>query len=265
MQPILTFYDIPSTLPDKAWSPNTWKTRQVEYISNFNIALLLHCRYSLNYKSIPYKTVWLEYEEIEPVSKRLGAAPTSNKPDGGPHYTLPMIHDPTTGAVVSESIKIAEYLDKAYPDTPRMLPAGTAAFQRVFEEYVGSLLVGTLGWYARPAAHAKLNPVSKEYFRRTREALYGKTFEEFTPKGDEHVKSMQKIKDALGKIDGWMKLNGPNSSYIMGDTISFADVWMVSYLKWIQLVPDLWEEIKLWHDGRWQSLLQDFEKYATVQ
>jgi glutathione S-transferase len=76
---------------------------------------------------------------------------------------------------------------------------------------------------------------------------------------------MQKIKDALGKIDGWMKLNGPNSSYIMGDTISFADVWMVSYLKWIQLVPDLWEEIKLWHDGRWQSLLQDFEKYATVQ
>jgi hypothetical protein len=42
---------------------------------------------------------------------------------------------------------------------------------------------------------------------------------------------VQKIKDAPGKIDTWMKLNGPNSSYIMGDTISFADVWMVSYLK----------------------------------
>jgi hypothetical protein len=54
-------------------------------------------RYSLNYKGIPYKTVWLEYEEIEPFSKRLGALPTSNKPDGRPHYTLPMIHDPATG------------------------------------------------------------------------------------------------------------------------------------------------------------------------
>ncbi|KAJ7263877.1 hypothetical protein C8J57DRAFT_1333079 [Mycena rebaudengoi] len=249
MEPILTFYDIPSTQPGNAWSPNTWKTR-----------------HSLNYKGIPYKTVWLEYEEIEPASKRLGATPTSNKPDGRPHYTLPMIHDPTTGAVVSESTKIAEYLDKAYPDTPRLLPAGTAAFQRVFEEYVGSLLVGTLAWYARPAVHAKLNPVSKEYFRRTMETLCGKTLEEFTPKGEEHVKSMQKIKDALGKIDGWIKLNGPNSSYIMGDTISFADVWLVSYLKWIRLaVPDLWEEIKPWHDGRWASLLQDFEKYATVE
>ncbi|KAJ7263787.1 hypothetical protein C8J57DRAFT_1718821 [Mycena rebaudengoi] len=248
MEPILTFYDIPSTQPGNAWSPNTWKTR-----------------HSLNYKGIPYKTVWLEYEEIEPVSKRLGAAPTRNKPDGRPHYTLPMIHDPSTGAVVSESIKITEYLDETYPDTPRLFPAGTAAFQHVFEEYVGSLLLGTLPLYALPASHAILNPVSEAYFRRTREALFGKTFEELTPKGEEHVKSMQKIKDALGKIDGWIKLNGAECSYIMGDTISFADVWMVSYLKWIQLVlPDLWEEIKLWHDGRWASLLQDFEKYAKV-
>jgi glutathione S-transferase len=83
--------------------------------------------------------------------------------------------------------------------------------------------------------------------------------------GEEHVKSMEKIKDALGKIDAWIKLSGPTSSHIMGDTISFADVWTVSHLKWIQLVvPDFWEEIQLWHDGRWANLLQDFEKYGTV-
>jgi hypothetical protein len=39
-----------------------------------------------------------------------------------------------------------------------------------------------------------------------------------------------------GKIDGWIKLNGPNSLYIMDDTISLADVWMVSYLKFPQVI-----------------------------
>ena len=32
---IIIFYDIPSTLPGKAWSPNTWKTR---YVMNYFFA-----------------------------------------------------------------------------------------------------------------------------------------------------------------------------------------------------------------------------------
>ncbi|KAJ7483558.1 hypothetical protein FB451DRAFT_1234964 [Mycena latifolia] len=79
MTPPIVFYDIPSTLPNKCWSPNTWKTR-----------------YALNFKGIPYKTSWVEYPDIEPLSREVGAAPTRNKPDGRPHYTLPMIHDPST-------------------------------------------------------------------------------------------------------------------------------------------------------------------------
>jgi glutathione S-transferase len=88
------------------------------------------------------------------------------------------------GAVVSDSIKIGEYLDKAYPDTPRLSPAGTAAFQRVFEEYAGSLLISTLRWYALPGSYANLNSASKGYFRRTKEETLGKTLEEVTPKGE---------------------------------------------------------------------------------
>ncbi|KAJ7211850.1 hypothetical protein C8J57DRAFT_1604736 [Mycena rebaudengoi] len=178
MEPIPTFYDIPSTLPGNAYS-------------NFNIGPYYHAAGNRSItRASPYKTIWLEYEEMEPISKSLGAAPTRNKPDGRPHYTLPMIHDPCTGAVVSESIKITEYyLDKVYPDTPRLLPAGTAAFQRVFEDGVAALAKAISG---------------------TREVLYGKTFEELAPKDE---------------------LRPPHSSYIMGDTVSFADVWMVSYLK----------------------------------
>ncbi|KAJ6608977.1 hypothetical protein B0H10DRAFT_2065911 [Mycena sp. CBHHK59/15] len=237
MKTLIVFYDIPSKLPDKAWSPNTWKTR-----------------YALNYKGIPYKTVWLEYPQIEPVSRELGAAPTSNKPDGRPHYTLPMIHDPRTGAVVSDSAKIAAYLDKTYPDTPPVLPASTAGFYRVFEDAALPLLAPLI-----------LNPVSEEYFRRTREETFGKKLEELVPKGDAHTEAWQKVKDTFAKLDGWIRANGEDSKYIMGDTLCFADIWMASYVLWISMVrPDLWKEVKLWNGGRWERLLKDTEKYQTV-
>ena len=39
-------------------------------------------RYALNYKKLPYKTVWLQVQEIESVAKKLGAKPTKVKPNG---------------------------------------------------------------------------------------------------------------------------------------------------------------------------------------
>ena len=39
-------------------------------------------RYALNYKKLPYKTAWVEYHEIEPVAKKLGAKATRLKPNG---------------------------------------------------------------------------------------------------------------------------------------------------------------------------------------
>ena len=39
-------------------------------------------RYALNYKGLPYKTVWLERHEIEQVAKKVGAKATKVKPNG---------------------------------------------------------------------------------------------------------------------------------------------------------------------------------------
>ena len=43
---------------------------------------LSHVRYALNYKKLPYKTVWVEFHEIEPAAKKVGAKPTRTKPNG---------------------------------------------------------------------------------------------------------------------------------------------------------------------------------------
>ena len=43
-------------------------------------------RYALNYKKLSYKTVWIEYHQIEPVAKKLGAKATKTKPNGYDYF-----------------------------------------------------------------------------------------------------------------------------------------------------------------------------------
>ena len=66
-----------------------------------------HSRFVLNYKGIPYRTVWVEYPDIARTCQELGVDPTSTKADGSPQYTLPMIYDPSTKIALAESAAIA--------------------------------------------------------------------------------------------------------------------------------------------------------------
>jgi len=88
--------------------------------------------YTLNLKGIPYKTEWVEYPDIEPICKKLGIAPTYKNADGSDRYTIPAIHDPSTGVYISDSVLIAEYLDKTYPYTPQVFPHHTHALHAAF-------------------------------------------------------------------------------------------------------------------------------------
>ncbi|KAJ7818321.1 hypothetical protein B0H14DRAFT_2373211 [Mycena olivaceomarginata] len=250
----IIFYDIPSTHPSRTWSPNLWKTRLLNQKS----------RYALNFKRVPYKTVWLEYPEIEGRCKEIGAPPSGVKPDGRPHFTLPVIQDLSTGAVISDSSKIAAYLDATYPDRPRLMPPGTTGLHRAFEDAARTQL-DPISRYGPPASHKNLNPLSAEYFRRTREATWGKTLEELTPKGEEDAVEWKKLEDGFGKLDEWIRANGEGSSYFMGDALTYADIFLAAYVHWIRLVlPEKWDEIKLWHQGRWAKLLKGLGDYETV-
>ncbi|KAF8206893.1 hypothetical protein K438DRAFT_2013918, partial [Mycena galopus ATCC 62051] len=247
MSASIVFYDIPSTLPTICWSPNLWKVR-----------------YALNFKGLPYKTVWLEYPEIEARCKEIGAAPTRNKPDGRPHYTLPVIHDLSTGAVISDSSKIAAYLDATYPDKPLLMPTGTAGFHLAFEG-AAHPLISPIYPYGLPASHKNMNPPSAEYFRLTREEAWGKTLENLTPRGEEDAIEWKKLEDGFDKIDEWIRANGPDSLYLTGQTLCYADMWIAAYVLWIKLIlPNKAEEMMSWNGGRWARLLKALEKYETV-
>ncbi|KAF8798616.1 hypothetical protein BYT27DRAFT_7177613 [Phlegmacium glaucopus] len=248
---MIIFYDIPSLVPGKAWSPNTWKAR-----------------FTLNYKGIPYRTEWIEYPDIEPHCKTLGINPTGKKPNGNPHYTLPAIHDPSTGTYLADSLLIAEYLEKTYPDTPSVFPYQTESLQHAFQFAFWESLAPV-----RPFIITAIFPKlgtrrSEEYYRRTREHFLGKPLEEVVPVGRERIEQWAKFQEGMNKVDECLAKTDPKGPFVMGDTISWADFFLSGYLIWFKIVwgedSEEWKDIASWNEGRWDNLLRALGKYQTI-
>jgi len=247
IQPII-FYDIPSKAPGVAWSPNTWKIR-----------------YALNFKELPYKTEWVEYPDIKELYTRLDIGPCQILKSGKPYYCLPVIHDPNTGATISDSARIADYLDSTYPGTPTLVPAGTHTLQKTFCIAYDSA-TESLTQYIIPAIATILRPTSEEYFVRTREVSFGKKLPDMVPTGDAHTVAWMAVQNGFGKIDKWMtESGGVPGPFVMGKVLSFADFVIAGELQWCKKGfgedSDLWKDMMAWHGGRWAKLLDNLKGF----
>ncbi|KAL7279864.1 hypothetical protein ACG7TL_006273 [Trametes sanguinea] len=244
LQPI-TFYDIPSTKAgQKAWSRSTWKIRLC-----------------LNFKGIPYQTVWLEYPEIEALSRKLGLAPTSQRSDGSPKYTVPAIYDPNTTMAVADSVQIVRYLDKTYPDTPQLVPYATDALHAAFDQaFLTTVCPSLLKVVAVPTAEC-LKPRSAAWFRAAVDC---------TPTtGAKREESWAAFKNALQTLAQWLEADGTmERRFFLGDKIGYADITVAAFLLWIRVVlgsdSQEWKDIRIWNDGRWARFMDAFEKYESV-
>ncbi|KAJ6557293.1 hypothetical protein DFH09DRAFT_541899 [Mycena vulgaris] len=240
----IVFYDIPSTAPGCVWSPNTWIIR-----------------YALNFKGLPYSTTWVEYPDIADVCKAIGAEPSMIRKNGTPYYSLPVIRDPNTGTVVSDSARIAEYLDATYPDTPKLIPAGTRTLQKAFRAAFDNAS-GPIAPYIIPAIAGILRPRSEEYFVRTREEHFKKKLADLVPTGEAHEIAWKEVEAGYGKIHGWMLEGDP---FVMGETISLADFCVAGEMQWCMTGfgadSDKWKDMMTWHGGRWARLIDALKKY----
>jgi len=251
MSNTIILYDLPGTATkDKAFSENTWKTRFI-----------------LNMKGLPYKTVWVEYPDIAPLCQKIGAEPT-RKRNGKPLYTLPVIHDPTTGASVSDSLKIAYYLDDTYPSTTPFFPPGSRGLQSVFVDVCIQKIEIPIFARVALAFALQLSPPSEEFFRNAREQAYGKRLEDVAPEGETRDAVWNEVRDGFRKVNKWMNANGKDKMFMFGDTPSFADVSIMGNLIWLQrlLGSDSmeWKDIMAADDGRWAKLTDAFAKWEFV-
>ncbi|KAI8976418.1 hypothetical protein BD414DRAFT_168303 [Trametes punicea] len=249
----LIFYDIPGDVKGTAWSPNTWRIR-----------------YALNYKNLPYTTTWVEYPDIARTCQSIGAAPTSTWPSGAPMYTLPALYDPSTDTALAGSLAIALYLDRTYPSTPPVVPAGTEVLHAAFEAAFIAAVSPHMQMLVMPVGRERLHEASRAHYKHARESQWGERMEEWAPPGSE-ARDMHwgALEEAFGKVKGWLETE-PESGrkFVMGDGPSFADFVLGARLMWMKKIlgdeSDEWNAVEKWHDGRWAQLLNDLDEYATV-
>ncbi|KAF5317733.1 hypothetical protein D9619_012624 [Psilocybe cf. subviscida] len=244
----ITLYDI-ATRSNEAVSTNTMRTSLC-----------------LRFKGLDFKTEWIELPDIERFSIEKGIAPTTTKPDGSPFYTLPAIYDPSTGTKLADSWKIALYLDKTYPDTPRLVPEGTAALQRAFTDSVeGIFAPGAL--FTLQGVHKNISPGGVARYERNILERAGKPLEEVIPRGDEAASGWAKYQESLGKLDAWYATSdGP---FLTGATPVWADLivgaMFVGQRRLLGKEHDArWEDVAGWHNGRWGKIVELLEERRII-
>ncbi|KAI9430546.1 hypothetical protein H4582DRAFT_2016366 [Lactarius indigo] len=245
-------YDLTgNTTKHQAFSPNVLKTRIF-----------------LNYKSIPYKTEWIELPDIAAVAKRIGAPHTVLHLGGQPRYTVPILRDPATERSLAGSLQIALNLERMYPDAPTLFPRGTedaiVAFDAQFNHSVPAVL--------RPLLMLRiweqLNEGSKSYFRMLCERMCGMPLEEITPPGAPTAARWAALREALEPFAKDADARGQSDTFLFGERETYADVTAVGWLAFTRGTwgadTQEWAELETWHGGRWGRLTRAFKKWEYV-
>ncbi|PPR00687.1 hypothetical protein CVT24_000975 [Panaeolus cyanescens] len=214
--PLLTLYDVPST-STQPWAPSIWRIRFI-----------------LNYKRLPYRTKWVEFQNVERTLREIGAPPSSTRSDGRGVYTLPVIVDPTRDAyhprIISNANTIAEYLETTYPARP-VFPEGSRALQNLFVHFVQEALSKPLLPIMVPLSHNALPEMTQDYFRGgnpPHHMLSG-------PQREQAWHAVKEQFDFLAMILDKNRGDGEGDGVVaMGHEVSYADFALCSVLIWIE-------------------------------
>lgn len=269
--PSITFYDIASGPPMRPFAPNPWKTRSVLITPQPAPSGLLNCttRYALNFKrihaGIQYKTNWTELTQVTQVRKSLGAAPVRKHwVDDSDFYTLPVIVDHAASNTVGDSLDIALYLERTYPNTDAsaggpLFPGGTEGLHRAFNVHVDTIfsqhvILACHGIPFNPQTAAESHA---EFCRRTGKEKW----EDLNPQGEEREKLLKSFEAALGEF---LKVytrreEGP---FLEGKSLMYADFIVGGWLRMLSVTLPEWESVRSWHNGHWGRLHDALAEYA---
>ena len=208
----------------------------------------------MRYKDLPFETDWVELPDITPRMKEIGASP-SKRPDGTEKYTLPVLRDPNTGALVTDSFDIATYLDNTYPEKP-VFPRDTQSLIHAFDTVYIDLIRPAIKFLSLRAKEI-LKERSVEYFVTTREQNFNQELAEFSPEGPERDQHWAGLEKVFAAAKMWYDKS--DGKWIMRDTFCYADIITATNLLWLKrtLHDDEWKKIAGWHDRRWEKFLAD--------
>lgn len=268
----IVFYDIASNAPLRTFAPNPWKTR-----------------FALNFKKLHYRTEWVDLPNIRALREKLGVPANRTLPDGTPFHTLPLIQNTQTGKFIGDSFEIALYLDKAYPDSPKLfrpLTTGlTAAFNAqvdgIFTKYVGiaseqpfdprcAEAIGAI-FAKRAAAMGFKDLAFTDEYRETLfvglEAALGELAKAYRHTGGttDYVwraggsDTTQAQQPPPGREEGGVFLDGTEPVY--------SDFIVGAWLKMLEesLPAKEWQRVRAWQGGMWGRLVDALSEWTEIK
>ncbi|KIY95234.1 hypothetical protein MNEG_12729 [Monoraphidium neglectum] len=265
----LIFYDISSPLQPRSYAPNPSKTRL-----------------ALSFKRVPFTTKWVDILDIPATRKALNCAAVRKLDDGSDYYTLPMLQDPASGAVVGDSFDIANYLEQQFPDSGGCLfPKGSTRtgldYVTPFKDSVFYAPLSIRDGADNPE-YAEFNvnvdttftvnmqlvgyflPFNPETAEECR-VLFAKrahlpSWETLRVPPEDRPKLMAAFKDAIATLAACFKVHdGP---YLEGQQANYADLIVGGWLNcFFETMPaEEWAEFRTWHDGVFARLHDALQK-----
>ena len=170
---------------------------------------------ALRYKNLDYTTVPIRFCDKDKL--------TFSNQD-----RVPVIKDNST--VVSDSWKIAEYLEEQHPE-PKLFPVlGMKKACRFFNMYVDTTLHPAFFPVVVYDVFEKIEPVDRAYFRETFEARLGATLEDIAARRDEF---RPRFKSALADLEAVAS----GHEYLF-EILTYADFCLFGTFTWITRVSD---------------------------
>jgi glutathione S-transferase len=147
-----------------------------------------------------------------------------------PHKSdkVPVLLDNDTAVV--DSWVIANYLEDTYPDLPSLFGGeGGRAMGRMLNWWGDVTVIGGMFPLIVADIPGHLKPVDAVYFRKTREARFGKPLEEVVAGRDKSVETFRKALDP-------MRLTLKTQKYLGGEAPNYADYIVFGGFQWARVV-----------------------------
>ena len=221
----LKLYELVGTDAGRPFSPFCWRTRM-----------------ALAHKGLSAETIPWCFTEKEAIA---------------PHKSdkVPVLLDGDTSVV--DSWAIANYLEDSYPDRPSLFGGeGGRSMARMLNWWGDLSIVGGIFPLIIADIPLNLKPVDAAYFRESREARLGKTFEELTAVRDTSVEGFRRALDPL-------RLTLRSQPFLGGTAPNYADYIVFGGFQWARVVSPFKlladnDPVYVWRE----KLLDAFESMA---
>lgn len=193
----ILFYDLVGSDAARPFSPHCWKVAM-----------------ALEHKGLDYRAVLKRLVEVPEI-------------EGGVSKTIPVIRD--GDKVIPDSFAIALYLEEAYPEQPSLFEGpGGMAHARFIERWSQLTLHPYISVAALTALHAMQDDENAAYFRKSREARFGRPLEEVTASRDASLASFRASLEPLRSMLSYQP-------WIGGEQPLFADYIVFGALQWARI------------------------------